>query len=287
MAESRNKVKTVGAPFDTTYSSCSNLKPKQFEWSSDQGEIVVHIDRGMFLLPNPSIKKEKTFGWVCESRFIVPDVYHFLIQNYKVLFENYYNKIFTCDHSLISLHKQFIYCHSGSNYPWVSRDHWNIYNKTKLCNMFCSPKLRTQDHHYRHKVARIVLDNGMDVFGGAHGTQRTVIDHTNPWLTKINDLKDYAFSIVMENGIYDSYWTEKLTDCFATGTIPVYWGTKQLPKEIDQTGIIRLEEGKEQEILDSLTFEKYKEMLPGVKNNYEFVNNLQPADDMIYDLIKG
>jgi len=287
MAESRNKIKAIGAPFDVTYSSCSNLKPKEFEWSIDKENFAVHIDRGMFLLPNAAVEKQNTFGWICESRFIVPDVYNFLIQNHKVLFQNYYNKIFTCDRSLISLNPAFVYCYSGSNYPWVSKDKWSIYNKTKLCNMFCSPKLRTEEHHYRHKIARVALDIGIDVFGGTHGTKRTVIDPMNPWLTKIEDLKDYAFSIVMENGIYDSYWTEKLTDCFATGTVPVYWGTKILPKEIDEAGIIRLEQGKEQEIIESLSFEKYKQMLPHIKNNYEYVNTLKIADDMLYDLIKG
>jgi hypothetical protein len=30
MAESRNKVRGIGLPFDPQYSSCSNIKPKDF-----------------------------------------------------------------------------------------------------------------------------------------------------------------------------------------------------------------------------------------------------------------
>ena len=287
MAESGHKIKGIGAPFDTNYSSCSNIKPTNFNWCVDSASIVVHIDRGLFLQPDKSISKTNRFGWVCESTLIVPDVYNFLTNNYNILFETYYNKIFTCDHSLIELHDNFVYCPNGSNYPWVPKLEWKIYNKTKLCNMFCSPKLRTKDHYYRHDIAKLAIDLGFDVFGGAHNTQRTVVDPMNPWSTKSQGLKDYRFSVVMENGIYDSYWTEKLTDCFATGTIPIYWGTSSLPKEINQNGIIRLEAGKEKQILESLTAELYDSMSQAVNDNFNFVNTLKTADDYLFDLIKG
>jgi hypothetical protein len=236
MAESGHKVRAIGAPFEIQHSSCSNLKPSNFNWTTEKSEWDVHIDRGMMQQPDFSIPKEKRYGWVCESSFIIPDVYNFLIHNHKVLFKNYYNKIFTCDQSLLDLNANFVYCPVGSNYPWVPKQQWKIYDKTKLCSMFCSPKLRTEGHAYRHQIARLALDNGFDVFGGAHGTPRTVVDPRNPWNTKIDGVKDYMFSIVIENGIYDSYWTEKITDCFATGTIPVYSGTKKVLDFFDSDG---------------------------------------------------
>ena len=299
MAESRYKISTVGAPFDIKYSSCSNIEPKNFNWTDkktdkivyiDRGMFnltkIVYIDRGMFNLTDQSIKKENTFGWICESNHIVPDVISFLIHNHKTLFENYYNKIFTCDKELIKLNPNFIYCPSGSNYPWISKDNWSIYSKSKICSMFCSPKLRTPEHYYRHDIAKLAMSSGIDVFGGALGSQRTVTDPMNPWFTKLQGIKDYMFSIVMENGVYDSYWTEKLTDCFATGTIPIYWGTSDLPKEIDETGIIRLEKGKEKDIIKALTSELYFSKYEAIKTNFNFVNNLKLADDYLFEFIK-
>ena len=285
MAESRNKIKAIGAPFVLQHSSCSDLVPKTFHWS-DEGDTVVHIDRGMFLLTDSRIPKQRTFGWVCESRFIVPDVYHFLIEKHKLLFETFYNKIFTCDHDLINLNSNFIYCPVGSNYPWIKKENWKIYDKTKICSMFCSPKKMTEGHIYRHKIARLALDTGFDVFGGVHGTPRTVIDLRNPWNTKIDGVKDYMFSVVVENGVYDSYWTEKLTDCFAVGTVPVYWGTKKLPKEFNEAGIIRLEEGNEDIILDSLSLNLYNSMKQGIVDNFNRLNNLKIADDAVYEEIQ-
>jgi hypothetical protein len=285
MAKPGHKVRAIGAPFDTNYSSCSNITPTNFTWSSEKGDWDVHIDRGMMYQPDFSIVKEKRYGWFCESRFIAPDVYNFLIHNHKVLFNNYYNKIFTCDQSLLELNSNFIFCPSGSNYPWVPKQHWAIYEKTKLCSMFCSPKLATEGHVYRHQIARLALDAGLDVFGGAHGTQRTVTDQRNPWNTKLNGIRDYMFSIVIENGIYDSYWTEKITDCFATGTIPVYCGTKKIFDFFDPDGIILLEQNKESEILQSLSKQVYDSKLTAITNNFNAVKDLKLADEYLFDKI--
>jgi len=286
MAESRYKIKGIGLPFDASHSSCSNIKPKKFDWNLQTGICNVHVDRGLMIRPDYSFEKNKTFGWVCESKFIVPDVYNFLIHNYKILFENYYNKIFTCDHELLSLHKNFIYCPNGSNYPWVNKNDWKIYSKNKTCSMFCSPKLMTEGHVYRHQIARLALDCGFDVFGGAHGTKRTVTDIRNPWNTKIDGIRDYMFSIVVENGVYDAYTTEKITDCFATGTIPIYVGTKQIPSCFDPQGIIWLEMDKEKQILDTLTEELYISKIKSIEHNLNALSHFKLADDYLYEMIE-
>lgn len=281
------KIKCLGAPFDTEFSSCSDIKPVNFEWSLVEGDYLVHIDRGLFIEPESDYLKEKRFGWTCESSHIIPDVVEFLKQKHNVLFDDYYNKIFTHDSELLKLDSRFVYCPNGSNYPWIRKSDWNIYEKSKLCSMFCSPKRMTEGHMYRHNVARLVLDKGFDVFGGAHGTPRTVVDPRNPWNTKLNGVKDYMFNIVIENGVYDSYWTEKLTDCFATGTVPVYVGTKTLPKIFDESGIIRLEIGKEVEIINKLNVELYNSIKPSIEHNLNALNNLTCADDDLFSRIQN
>ena len=123
------------------------------------------------------------------------------------------------------------------------------------------------------------------MFGGAHGTKRTVIDPMNPWSTKLEGIGYYMFSIIIENGNYDTYYTEKLTDCFATGTVPIYWGTKKLPKEFDPEGIIWLDKDSEQLILDSLSRELYESKIKSIKHNLNTLVNLLPADDFLFEEI--
>lgn len=286
MAESGNKIIGIGFPFGPDTSSCSNIEPTNFNWSTQDGLAVVHMDYGLGRL-NIEIPKQKRFGWLCESKFIISDVYNFLIQNHKVLFENYFNKIFTYDSDLLKLNSNFIYCPNGSNYPWVRKNEWGIHKKNKICSMFCSDKKMSEGHIYRQDVAKIAIECGLDVFGGAHGTIRTVVDSKNPWNTKGEGLRDYAFSIVMENGVSDTYFTEKITDCFATGTIPIYWGTKNISNYFDANGIVWLEHGKEKEILNNLNLDLYSTKLESIKNNFNILQHFKIADDYMFDqLIK-
>ena len=55
-------------------------------------------------------------------------------------------------------------------------------------------------------------------------------------------LKDYRFSFCVENDTYDTYFTEKILDCFATGTIPVYLGAPDIGNHFNMDGIIILSE---------------------------------------------
>jgi hypothetical protein len=285
MAEPRHKVRGIGLPFEAQYSSCSNIKTEKFDWTLEKSKYDIHIDNGLLVQPDPTVLKEKRYGWVCESSCVVPNVINFLIHNHKILFDNYYTAIYTHDQSLLNLDNRFKYCPNGSNYPWVRKKDWGLYQKTKLCSMFASDKQFTEGHVYRHKIAKLALDNGFDVFGGAHGTTRTVIDPRNPWDTKLEGIGYYMFSIVVENGNYDSYYTEKILDCFAAGTIPVYWGTKKLPTDFDLDGIIWLKEGDENAILSSLTPDLYQSKLSAIKNNLNALNNLKIADDYLFEEI--
>ena len=278
-----NNLKIISyCPFDINMSSCSNLTPTKFKWSYTEGDLVVDIDHGMMMASDVITPKNKRFGWVCESRFIVMDVYEFLVKHHEELFEHVYNKIFTCDKTLLDLHPNFVYCPNGSNAPWVPKNQWGIYPKTKLCSMFCSPKQMTSGHEYRHRVAKLAINMGFDVFGGVHGTQRTIIDQQNPWNTKIDGLKDYMFSIVMENSSYDDYWTEKITDCFVAGTIPVYWGSPNIGKHFNIDGIIVFDDKFDMNIL---TKETYMSRIDAVKDNFNIIHNTKLADDCLFESI--
>jgi len=91
------------------------------------------------------------------------------------------------------------------------------------------------------------------------------------------------FSIVIENSIYPKYYTEKITDCFATGTIPIYYGDESISEDFDRNGIIFIDEID----VNDLTPELYQTKLNSVINNYSLVQNLVTADDCIYARVKN
>ena len=58
---------------------------------------------------------------------------------------------------------------------------------------------------------------------------------------KAEALAQYAFSIAIENSQQDTYFTEKLIDCFSTGTVPIYWGTRKISEYFDMRGVIQFD----------------------------------------------
>ena len=146
--------------------------------------------------------------------------------------------------------------------------------------MIASPKDRTPGHLYRLEVAG-QLQYQLDLFGGAHGSPR-IGEGVGPsrdwWRSKLLALQEYRFSVVFENAIYEKYYTEKITDCFATGTIPVYWGTKSVIEDFNRDGIIFWEDFQG---IESLTEDLYNSKIEAIRDNLERVKNLESADDII------
>ena len=90
--------------------------------------------------------------------------------------------------------------------------------KRALMSAVVSNKCDTHTHRRRYELLlRLKAHFGerLDWFG------RGVCD-TGP--NKLVGLKDYRYHIVIENGSWDHYWTEKLADAFAANCLPFYWG---------------------------------------------------------------
>ena len=93
-----------------------------------------------------------------------------------------------------------------------------------------------------------------------------------------------SFSIVIENSVYPKYYTEKITDCFATGTVPIYYGDTSIGEDFDLNGIIFIEN---LESLDLLNFDLYYSLMPAIQNNFDRVSKLKTADDCLYESVKN
>ena len=48
--------------------------------------------------------------------------------------------------------------------------------------------------------------------------------------SKYKGLKTYKYSLCIENSCYDNYFTEKITDCLLSWTIPIYFGCTNIDK---------------------------------------------------------
>jgi hypothetical protein len=280
---SKPKLKTQWAPFPHEYSSCSSLKPEDFEWSRNEGIANVWIDNQIMKHVGTP---ENNFGWFCESSEVLPGLKDFLSRNLSVV-RRRFKKIYTCDHDLISLDPSFfIFNPPGSNLPWTPRENYRIPDKTKICSMISSSKDMTTGHKLRLRVAR-EIKNMVDLFGGAHGSTRIgsgIGPNGDWWRSKEEALTPYMFSVVFENIKIDKYYTEKITDCFALGVIPIYWGTDKISEDFNSEGIIRWSEGFD---FNTLTKELYDSKIEFIKDNLERVKKLKSSDDLLFNQIKN
>ena len=90
------------------------------------------------------------------------------------------------------------------------------------------------------------------------------------------DFFEIDSKIVVENGFYESYFTEKILDCFASGTIPVYMGSPDIDNYFNSEGIIPLTE--EFDVSEDIYYDK----MEAIKDNLERVRQYEILEDFIY-----
>jgi hypothetical protein len=142
-----------------------------------------------------------------------------------------------------------------------------IYQKTKLVSMIASNKRMCQEHLYRQEIIK-KFSGQCDHFGrGFNGIK-----------DKEDGLKDYCFSFALENATYPNMFTEKITDCFMTGTIPIYYGITNIGDYFNTDGIIMLNDSFK---IEDLTFELYNSKMDAVKENLKLSMDLLLSEDYI------
>ena len=114
----------------------------------------------------------------------------------------------------------------------------------------------------------------IDFYGRSH----------NPFKMKEEPLANYCFSFVIENGSYSNYYTEKIMDCFACGTIPIYWGSPDIGKLFNLNGIIIFDDDFN---FNNLSYDLYYSKMEYIKENFLLEKNHKIADDTLYEKIQN
>ena len=80
----------------------------------------------------------------------------------------------------------------------------------------------------------------------------------------------YQFSVIVENCSTDNWFTEKLIDCIASKTIPLYCGAPNIGEYFNIDGIISFSSWPElYDIINNLTPETYDSMKEAIEDNYK------------------
>ena len=258
----------IGGGFQHAYSSTLWKKPKHLVWDyeSSDNSVSVYCDDGLARGLEEKSNGKLKYGWILESRFISQP----FVDDIKCKLDEYletYELILTHHKELLDLDDKFVWCPAYGTYI----DEPAMHPKIKHCSMIASGKGFTPLHQLRCQILEKLKNTPeVDVFG------RDI----NPIDTKEEGLCNYMFSIAIENDSYETYFTEKLLDCFATGTIPLYIGAPDIGEHFDSGGIINLTGTFD---FSQLTEDLYQSKLQHVKNNLNKVLELDVLDDWLYE----
>lgn len=242
-------------------------KNKYVEWIFDNKQVsdtcwFTDLSLKDVLKCRPGIIKRKV-AWILEPRAVDLQSYNWISANNRL-----FDFVVTFDKELLDRGENFLWYQPCS--CWITN--YNNEKKTKMCSTFASDKRFAVGHRLRHEVISQFSDK-MDVFGKEY----KFIDF------KEDGLSEYRYSVTIENSIQEYYWTEKIADCFATKTIPIYWGCKSVINYFNTDGIIFFDTLEElNEILNNMSEDQYNSMLSALEDNFNRIKQYRPTEDYMF-----
>lgn len=253
----------ISGGFQHAHSSTLWKSPTYFNWDKgNEQDITFFIDEGIEIGLNS--KCDKKFAWLVESRTIIPGAIDFVKKNAKTISESYI-ALFTHYKEIYEMYDNFIYVPPHGY--WIENP--QIYNKTKMVSMVSSSKRMCKGHDFRLNWVN-KLKNKVDLYGNGFNFMKK----------KEEGLKDYMFSVTIENDQYETYWSEKILDCFACGTIPIYHGSPDVGDFFNMDGVILLNDDFN---IGMLSEELYFSKMEAIKDNLSRTLKYNIIEDIIFE----
>ena len=253
--------------FDT---ASAGRKPEKVQWIRNNFKwdgVTIFTDAFIPTDIPADVDSSYKVAWLMESPAIHPWVYEAMPEK-----EHHYDKIITHHPDLLKRGDKYVRYTVGS--LRVKDKDFGIHPKTKGVSVIASDKNHTAGHQLRHQLIGVCPE--LDKWGSGY----------NRFEDKTEPLKDYMFSVAILNHTIDNYFTEILTDCFALGTVPIFWGTPNIGEFFDEKGIIRFENIEEFSKI-KLSKQLYEDMMPHIKRNYEIASKYyKSTDDIIANIIE-
>jgi len=167
--------------------------PSFFKWEREN----IMVSDSVFITDNclqdvDRFKSKRKIALLIEPPVIAPHIYDYVNQNHKK-----FDYILTYNKDLLNTGRNFLFYSACCS--WITDISQPV--KSKLCSMIASDKKFTEGHKFR---AQVIEKFGRSVDHYGHGYRSIE--------TKEEGLKDYSFSIIMENSKQDYYFSEKLID---------------------------------------------------------------------------
>lgn len=118
-------------------------------------------------------------------------------------------------------------------------------NKTRYFSTVTSTKVVTRGHKQRLKLACRIQQEFFSCFDWYGRGVREIKD-------KWDAIAPYRYHLIFENGRWDHYWTEKLTDAFMGFSLPIYVGCPNITDYFAKESIVVLDDKNPCRAIDQL-----------------------------------
>ena len=186
----------------------------------------------------------------------------------------HFDKIYTFTQKIIDQYPQAELFEWGSS--WLNFSDL-ILDKGNNVSFVTSNKSQTVGHKMRLEIfemlKKVDVTNGLQYY--AHKSP--------PFHDRRNDFFETAkFHITVENSRQQNYFTEKIIDCFASKTVPIYYGCPNLGDWFNMDGVIVFHDLEELEcIMKHLDADKYDWRQSAIEENYEIAKQFHSENDVV------
>lgn len=255
-------------------------EPEYFNWDKQDNIYTfdnnVWITDACILSETDKIKTNgNKIGWLIEPICLCPNHYEYVRDN-----RNKFDYILSSNYNFITSlnnngYKNALWVPQATSF--IRLDKWGIKPKSKLCSMILTDKQITYLHKQRVPISELAKKYNVDILGSG----------TGKWIGHYDAISDYMYHIVVEGCNELGYFSEKVIDCFALGTIPIYKGCEtSLNLYFDGCGIIQFNELSElkgifREDMNEVRYHK-KVTQDAVLWNYELAGQYYTTEDWIY-----
>jgi len=248
-------------------------KSKYFIWDRFNLGLETHFYTHNCMLETMG-KPSKKYGWLVESESICPNDYNIFLKHAGL--EKEFNFIFTFSEKILNSISNARLVPFSMDPSVSASDNRQYQKKNKNISIIASGKDLCELHRLRNSLALTCKNAGIaDAFGKHCG---------GGWFENHEPFLDYRFSVVVENDVSAYYFTEKVTSCFSTFTIPVYLGALKINEFFNKDGIITFSpKDNIEQILKKCTREEYENRLPAVIDNYNRIMKYGTVFDRMYE----
>ena len=232
------------------------------------GEKYVECYNDSFIISETPKDWKNSIALLIEPRPLQPKVYDFIEKNYSK-----FRYVFTHDSILLNKLPNAKLIIWGGIYDWCNEPK----DFTHPISMVASWKEQAPVRIQRKKLA-LELKGKIDTYGTFDGGERA---------TTKQIYGKYPFSVVIENHIDDWWLTEKICNCFACKTIPIYYGARKVNHLFNSDGIVIC--NSIDEVRTAVNFllthakQEYYLRFGAVEKNYKTVADYESFEDWFYE----